>query len=200
MITSSVLKLTVLKHLRSTTIYVLIYVLSMHRQVQSLFHVGIMDVQNPLIRISIYEPTKRLMMVCPATLTFVHEYSEHVVDKRYTCVHIDCMGGTNSAPTFFSTWSALQSHVRINHPPTCLHSSCNRRTFANQGNLRAHMKLHDEREAELESETSRHIGENDDEPLKKKRRGGDQGRDWQCDVLGCDKDFKSVRVVVVIIF
>ena len=101
------------------------------------------------------------------------------------------MGGANT-PTFFSTWSALQSHIRINHPPTCLYPSCNGRTFATQANLKAHIKLHDEREAELQLEATQHIDQNDDEPLKKKRRGGEQGRDWQCDVLGCDKDFKSV--------
>ena len=31
-----------------------------------------------------------------------------------------------------------------------------------------------------------------DEPPRKKRRGGDVGRDWVCDVEGCGKDFKSV--------
>ena len=103
------------------------------------------------------------------------------------------MGGPNGVQTFFSTWSALQSHIRINHPPTCLYPSCNRRTFATHGNLRAHIKLHEEREAELQLETTE---KNDDEPPRKKRRGGEQGRDWQCDVLGCDKDFKSVRVIV----
>ena len=107
------------------------------------------------------------------------------------------MGGENVAQTFFSTWSALQSHIRINHPPTCLYPSCNGRTFATQGNLRAHIKLHDEREAELQLDTTE---KNDDEPLRKKRRGGDQGRDWQCDVLGCDKDFKSVGVVATFCF
>lgn len=109
------------------------------------------------------------------------------------------MGDANSTPTFFTTWSALQSHIRISHPPTCLYPSCNGRTFVTQGNLRAHIKLHDDTEAELLSEATQHLGENDDEPLKKKRRGGDQGRDWQCDVPGCDKDFKSVRVIVAVV-
>ena len=126
----------------------------------------------------------------------MHIQSEHIVDKRYACIHIDCIGGANSTGTFFSTWSALQSHIRINHPPACLYPSCNGRTFATQGNLRAHIKLHEERETELQLETA----EDHDEPLRKKRRGGDQGRDWQCDVLGCDKDFKSVRVIMVVTF
>jgi hypothetical protein len=158
-----------------------------------------MAAPNLLIRISIYEPTRRFMTVRPSTLTFVHAYSKHLVDKRYTCVHIDCMGVANSTPTFFATWSALQSHIRIHHPPTCLYPSCNGRTFATQGNLRAHIKLHGEREAELQLEATQHLDENGGEPLKKKRRGGEQGRDWRCDALGCDKDFKSVRVTMVII-
>ena len=108
------------------------------------------------------------------------------------------MGGANSTPTFFSTWSALQSHIRITHPPTCPHPSCNGRTFATQGNLRAHIKLHDEREAELQLEAAQHLDGNNDESLKRTRRGGEQGRDWQCDVLGCDKDFKSVRFNVIV--
>ena len=193
---SSALNPTVLKHLRSTTSYVLIPVPSMHHQVQSLLYAGIMVVKNPLIRLSIYGPTRRFMTVRVGTSAFVHACLEHVVDKRYTCVHINCVGGA----TFFSTWSALQSHIRINHPPACMHPSCNGRTFATQGNLRAHIKLHDERDAELQLEATQHLGQNDGEPLKKKRRGGDQGRDWLCDVLGCDKDFKSVRFVMVVIF
>ena len=127
----------------------------------------------------------------------MHIQSERIVDKRYTCIHIDCVSGAIGTQAYFSTWSALQSHIRINHPPTCLYPSCNGRTFATQGNLRAHIKLHDEREAELQLETTE---TNDDEPLRKKRRGGDQGREWQCNVLGCDKDFKSVRVIVMAAF
>ena len=127
----------------------------------------------------------------------MHIQSEYIVDKRYACIHINCVGGANGTQTFFSTWSALQSHIRINHPPTCLYPSCNGRTFATQGNLRAHIKLHDEREAELQLKSTE---KDDDEPLRKKRRGGDQGRDWHCGVLDCDKDFKSVRVIVVVTF
>ena len=75
LITSSVLKLTVWKHLRSTTSYVLMHVPFMHRQVQNLLYADIMVVQNPLIQISIYKPTKRFMTVRVRTLTFVHAYS-----------------------------------------------------------------------------------------------------------------------------
>ena len=27
---------------------------------------------------------------------------------------------------------------------------------------------------------------------KKRRRGGEMGRDWKCEIEGCGKDFKSV--------
>jgi hypothetical protein len=77
LVTSSALKPTVWKHLRSTTSYVLIHVPFMHRQVQSLLYVDIMVVQNPLIQISIYEPTKRFMRVRVSTLTSIHAYSAH---------------------------------------------------------------------------------------------------------------------------
>lgn len=34
--------------------------------------------------------------------------------------------------------------------------------------------------------------EGGDERPRKRRRGGEIGRDWQCEVEGCTKDFKSV--------
>ena len=36
-------------------------------------------------------------------------------------------------------------------------------------------------------------GEDGEERPKKRRRGGEVGRDWKCAVAGCEKDFKSVR-------
>ncbi|KAF5322486.1 hypothetical protein D9619_001368 [Psilocybe cf. subviscida] len=113
--------------------------------------------------------------------------------KRYTCVHMGCLPTGNDAPTYFQTWSALQSHIRTQHPATCLHPSCNGRTFANQGNLRAHLKLHEqaEDEAALEPES----GNETDQPPRKKRRGGEHGRDWQCEEPDCGKDFKSKKAL-----
>jgi general transcription factor IIIA len=97
--------------------------------------------------------------------------------------------------SYFPTWSALQHHIRTVHPPTCTHSSCQGRTFTSQKGLRAHHKLHEERE--LEKELAAGMAAEDDdmdsmEPPLKRRRGGEIGRDWKCDVDGCDKDFKSV--------
>lgn len=70
LVSHSALKPTASRHLRSTTSYVLIQVPHMHRQVQSLSNAGIVVAQNLLIQISIYEPTRRLMMVRQRTSAF----------------------------------------------------------------------------------------------------------------------------------
>ena len=97
-------------------------------------------------------------------------------------------------PTYFPTWSALQHHIRTIHPPTCTHPSCQGRTFTSQRGLRAHHKLHEERE--LEEQMGDGVVIEDDiygeETPRGRRRGGELGRDWKCDVDGCAKDFKSV--------
>ena len=75
LVTSSALKPTVWKHLRSITSYVLIHVPFMHCRVQSPLYVDIMVVQSPLIRISIYRPTKKFTTVRVIILTFLHANS-----------------------------------------------------------------------------------------------------------------------------
>ncbi|TFY83517.1 hypothetical protein EWM64_g506 [Hericium alpestre] len=35
----------------------------------------------------------------------------------------------------------------------------------------------------------------EDEPPKKRRRGGELGRDWKCEEEGCEKDFKSKKAL-----
>lgn len=37
------------------------------------------------------------------------------------------------------------------------------------------------------------MGSDTEDPPRKKRRGGEAGRDWKCEVDDCGKDFKSVR-------
>ena len=119
-------------------------------------------------------------------------------EKRYTCVHPTCLPNSSNFPTYYSTWTALQHHTRTAHPPSCSYASCNNRTFASQHGLRAHLKLHEQSEKEIELNDA--IAENEgddgdyDERPKKKRRGGELGRDWKCGVEGCMKDFKSVSL------
>lgn len=94
---------------------------------------------------------------------------------------------------FYQTWTALQQHIRTTHPPTCPHDECAGRTFSAQKGLRAHLRLHDQRAIEEHEHAS---SEDEDDALpRKRRRGGDMGRDWKCEVDGCTKDFKSVRHV-----
>jgi general transcription factor IIIA len=79
-----------------------------------------------------------------------------------------------------------------------MHPKCNGRTFASQHNLRAHLKLHEQHKTEAHI----HRADRADAPEdaidtegsqpRKRRRGGELGRDWKCDFAGCDKDFKSV--------
>lgn len=43
----------------------------------------------------------------------------------------------------FSTWSALQEHNKLEHPPTCPHAECHGRTFKSNKKLRKHcIKFH----------------------------------------------------------
>ncbi|BEI92966.1 uncharacterized protein CcaverHIS019_0505940 [Cutaneotrichosporon cavernicola] len=64
---------------------------------------------------------------------------------RYTCSHP--IHGLNMPS--FPVWSALQTHIRDAHPPTCPHAECEGRAFKNAGRLREHLRVHAEREADL---------------------------------------------------
>ena len=90
--------------------------------------------------------------------------------------------------------------MRTAHPPTCPHPACAGKTFSAQKGLRAHLKIHAERE--LEAALEQHCGVtqedggedgSEDGRPRKRRRGGEVGRDWVCEHPGCAKDFKSVR-------
>jgi hypothetical protein len=74
----------------------------------------------------------------------------------------------------------------------CPHDVCEKRILSSQKGLRAHLKLHEQRV--LEDILSEHEdgSSEEDAPPRKRRRGGEVGRDWKCEVEGCTKDFKSV--------
>ncbi|KAI0778057.1 hypothetical protein BD413DRAFT_506447 [Trametes elegans] len=116
--------------------------------------------------------------------------------KRYTCVHKSCLPTEGSDPVYHPTWSALQHHMRTAHPPTCPHPSCNGKTFSQQKGLRAHLKIHAQREQEGDMDGAvAGSGSDDEERPHKRRRGGEVGRDWACEVPGCGKDFKSKKAL-----
>ncbi|KAG9312012.1 hypothetical protein JVU11DRAFT_7285 [Chiua virens] len=118
-------------------------------------------------------------------------------DKRYTCSYPHCLPGDDKDPIYFGTWTALQAHIRKDHPPTCTHPKCKGRTFASQYNLRAHQKLHEQQEIEAQlyhadmTDAPEDASDTENSHPWKRRRGGELGRDWKCDFAGCDKDFKS---------
>ncbi|KAG6857731.1 hypothetical protein H0H87_004147 [Tephrocybe sp. NHM501043] len=117
------------------------------------------------------------------------------LEQRYTCVQLGCLPEANTAPTYYPTWTALQHHIRTAHPPECTHPSCNGRIFASQKGLRAHQKLHEQRDLEEEMVVSDAEDTHDMQPPRKKRRGGEIGRDWKCSVDDCQKDFKSKKAL-----
>ena len=90
--------------------------------------------------------------------------------------------------------------MRTAHPPTCPHAACAGKTFSAQKGLRAHLKIHAERELEAALERQCGVAADDDDledgegRPRKRRRGGEVGRDWVCEEVGCGKDFKSVRL------
>jgi len=130
-----------------------------------------------------------------ATNQHLRTHSRVHNEKRYTCSHPTCLAANGDTLTFYPTWTALQHHNRTEHPPTCLHPSCNGRTFSSQKGLRAHQKIHEQQAAEAEIDAAVNTEDVEGEPPRKKRRGGEVGRDWKCDVDGCTKDFKSKKAL-----
>lgn len=114
-------------------------------------------------------------------------------ERRYTCCQPVCLQNTGNNRPHFRTWSDLQAHNRLAHPATCPYLSCNGRTFNSHKNLRGHLKVHEEREADEELRSDSDADDEGERNLDlKRRRDGKSGRDWKCDVKGCGKDFKSV--------
>lgn len=113
------------------------------------------------------------------------------VGNRYACAHTACgttIASDTSSPLYFPNWTALQAHIRERHPPTCPHPECKGRTFSSHKGLKGHLKVHEQKEIEDVLEKAMAEGERP----KKRRRGGEVGRDWICEVDGCLKTFKSV--------
>lgn len=75
-------------------------------------------------------------------------------EDRYMCT-LPHLGEPTEGPLKFSTWSALQAHMRETHPPTCPYESCNGKVFKNNDNLKAHIRRHEERSA-LQSTQAQH--------------------------------------------
>lgn len=117
-------------------------------------------------------------------------------ERRYTCSHSACEA------VYFPTWTALQAHTRTAHPAICPYPTCKGKTFSQQKGLRAHLKIHKQREVEesLIASIRTEDGDADDESehrMAKRRRGGEVGRDSICESEGCGRDFKSVSILCI---
>ncbi|OJA20288.1 hypothetical protein AZE42_12387 [Rhizopogon vesiculosus] len=141
-----------------------------------------------------YFPSTINSALIPVKLTRLRKlrgYFKTHDNKRYTWSHLSCLPSSSTDSIYYPTWTSLQAHIREAHPPTCMHASCNGRTFASQHNLRAHQKLHEQQELEALL-SSVEIPGTTDHP-RKRRRGGEVGRDWKCDK--CGKEFKSMKAL-----
>ncbi|KZT50644.1 hypothetical protein CALCODRAFT_461473 [Calocera cornea HHB12733] len=99
---------------------------------------------------------------------------------RYACSHPSCL----SPVQYFNTWSALQTHIRQAHAPSCPYKMCSGKVFKAKGNLKAHIKMHQDEGHELndsedESEEERGV----------KRRRRKNGGEFRCEEQGCVKSF-----------
>ncbi|TFY59614.1 hypothetical protein EVJ58_g5676 [Rhodofomes roseus] len=99
-------------------------------------------------------------------------------EKRYTCVHASCLPAAGHPPTYFANWTALQHHMRTAHPPTCPYPSCSGKTFTAQKGLRAHLKIHAERDLEAE--------------LEKAEEARTGRRDFACSICGRTFGYKHL--------
>ena len=177
---------------RSTSNYVPTWLANMHHLGQNRTNVIMGTAQSPSTQ------TKNSTLISRYTKVFgVRLYAMFIPvityageERRYTCVNPVC----RTEPTFYPTWTALQHHISTTHPPSCTREECSGRIFSSQKCLRAHLKLHEQRDLENELGGHEDCSSEEDRPPRKRRRGGEVGRDWRCEVEGCAKDFKSVRI------
>lgn len=86
--------------------------------------------------------------------------------RQYTCaLHSGEDDADEGGVLHFPTWSALQTHMREVHPPTCPYEICKGKVFKRQENLRAHLQRHREKEEALEAAEGRGYVEDEDEDV-----------------------------------
>jgi general transcription factor IIIA len=133
-----------------------------------------------------------------------------IIGNRYVCSH------ETHELLHFPNWSSLQAHLKDQHPPSCHYAECVGRTFGSQRSLKAHLKVHEEREIDLERQgvQSSEIHHTVHPLLSKKERkrkrqavvaggkspklvridDGEEGKAVACDHEGCTKAYKTVRL------
>lgn len=86
--------------------------------------------------------------------------------------------GNNGASFFpkFATWSALQEHNKLEHPPTCPHPECGGRIFKSGKKLRKHcIKVHLDTIQQSEEETATGDDADPDVPVDNENAEDDAG-------------------------
>lgn len=81
----------------------------------------------------------KVSSLCPAVCQMILPDSITAA-KSYACGNMDCITKPEGAP-IFNTWSALQKHIKAEHPPACPHAECGGQLFANTAQLRKHLKM-----------------------------------------------------------
>ncbi|CAO1615580.1 unnamed protein product [Sympodiomycopsis kandeliae] len=131
-------------------------------------------------------------------------YKRQHCSSTYTCA-LD-HGPQSESVLAFPTWSALQSHMKSVHPPTCPYPLCNGKVFKNKENLKLHIRRHQDKEAEMcrnnkdkgqddEDAENFHLDDDDDDDAEEQSGLHDAIRSFQCDYEAdgqCTKKFKSL--------
>ncbi|KAJ3517252.1 hypothetical protein NLJ89_g624 [Agrocybe chaxingu] len=100
---------------------------------------------------------------------------------------------TTATVTHVSTRHALQALTRVPH--SFRHGLRYNHTFAKAIHQRVRTLHATVKEVEVELQGIADSDNENDEPPKKRRRGGEHGRDWKCEAPSCDKDFKSKKAL-----
>lgn len=119
------------------------------------------------------------------------------VATRYTCSH-----PSHAIHPSFPTWSALQSHLKSEHPPQCPHDECGGKTFKSAHKLKDHLKVHALR-AEDHIRRSGSCGENGDggevDNMGEGRAGGEKKRRRRSSAVGEIGEGRKRRKIVKIL-
>lgn len=121
-------------------------------------------------------------------------------EDRYACFDVSCSVHDSSGkptPLYFRTWTALQTHNREIHPPTCFFPNCHGKTFKDAHSLKTHLRAHGNQVEEDEPAGSMmDLSINSEVPRPKRpRMSYDDGRSFQCQEDGCDQSFKTAQAL-----